>query len=258
MLKTNYYTQIHLANDICSLIINEIKLYKGINRNYYCYNSTPNVAGWKIYITQFDEKTPPKKINILKSKFFHSYYIQKKTKSAYFFYRKGILFTSRFFFILKCLILDLFINNEILFLHASGIKKNDKALIFTAAAHKGKSTIARLSKLPILADDGIILKKINGIYYTFPSIFEKKKKVRFNFKKTRLDKIYLLQKSLKNLILNAGKEEAFKGIYSNLLINRWETRKTNKKLILLIFDLLSKVKVKYLYFNRDPEYLNYI
>lgn len=254
-LKTIFNTQIPLADSSCNLIIDNFKLYNGINKYYYCNNSTSKSADWKIIISKFDKKATSQKITYLKSKFFHSYCIKEKSNIAHFFYRQDILFTSRFYFILKCLILDLFIRKEILFLHASGVKKGDEALIFTASAHRGKSTIARLSKLPILADDGIILKKIKNAYYAFTSPFEKKKGINYDFEKTRVGKIYLLQRSKKNLISNTRKQKAFKKIYTNLLVNKWAVRKIDKNLVSLIFDLLSTVKVESLFFNKDPKFL---
>lgn len=111
------------------------------------------------------------------------------------YYRMTII---EFHILFADILLKLFDNYNGFIAHASAILKDDQAFIFLGLSGAGKSTIVKLlsDKYQVLADDSVIIRKLNNEYYLFQTPFFEKE---FNFKKNingfPLKKIFLLSKS---------------------------------------------------------------
>jgi hypothetical protein len=88
-----------------------------------------------------------------------------------------------------------FLNRGILFLHASAIVHEGKAYVFGGYAGSGKSTISNIAGMDKkMADDQVVLKKVNNSYRIYSSIFDIKQKRR-NYEGVLLKKMFLLVQS---------------------------------------------------------------
>ena len=83
-------------------------------------------------------------------------------------------------------------------IHGSGVRYKNKVYMFEGQSGAGKSTTAQMLKglCHIMADDSLIIRKINNKFYFFQNVLHDK---NFNFKKEKesylIDKVFFIRKA---------------------------------------------------------------
>ncbi len=147
---------------------------------------------------------------------------------------------SQFEFILRTVILNLLSQNNGFIIHASAIRKNGKAYIFTGPSGSGKSTVIKLlrNEYQALADDSVIIRLIENKYYLYQvPITEKEWWVEKGFSKYLIEGIYFLQKAN---IFRMDKIENKDIIVNKVLDQFWvRDKKSTKKQMAYVLKFLS-------------------
>lgn len=135
--------------------------------------------------------------------------------------------------------------NDIIVLHASYIKYNEKSILFTAPSGTGKSTQADLwqkyENAEIINGDKVALKKDNGIWYAYGLPYAGSSNIFKNIK-SDISSIVILRQGKENKIEKISLSEAFKKIYSEITINTWD-KDFVEKAVDLTLDLVNQVPI---------------
>lgn len=143
---------------------------------------------------------------------------------------------------------ELLIRHDAMMLHSSFIKTQFGGVLFSGPSGIGKSTQADLwecnENARIINGDKSILRKIDGNWKAFGSPYAGSSRYFVN-ESSDLAAIVVLGKSEKCSIKELNKVEAFRKLYSQMIINTW-----NSEYIIhisaMVEDLIKETKVYYL------------
>ena len=159
--------------------------------------------------------------NTIKKTIFINFYEEGSSKKSRAFYHVS---GSQFQFIIRKITHELLIKNNGFILHASAVKKNNKAYVFLGDSGAGKSTImTSLSpEFTPMGDDTVIIRKQDDIYYCYcSSASEKNAWFTKSTDRAPLDKVFFLRKkNIMRLIQLENKEKVTgllgKQVYSDI------------------------------------------
>ncbi len=157
-------------------------------------------------------------------KYYLNFYEKSTKNSLISYYHVSILEIE---FILRTIIQDLLVNNKGFILHASACLINGKANLFTGASGIGKSTIITLlrNQYQAIADDNVIIREIDGLYYLYQlPITEKEWWVTKRKNKYLLKKVFFLHQSKKFSMKQLQDKEH---ILARITQQFWMNDKTN-------------------------------
>ena len=135
--------------------------------------------------------------------------------------------------------------NKAMILHSSFISYDGNGILFTAPSQTGKSTQADLWEkyqgAEIINGDRAGIKKEDGVFYGYGLPYAGSSKIYKN-KREAIKAIIVLRQAKENKIRRLNSIEAFKYLYSEMMVNTW-----NKEFINgisdMIMDLISKVPI---------------
>lgn len=153
---------------------------------------------------------------------------------------------------LKTLLQFFSLSHDIVLLHGSSVEVGGRAQVFIGPSGAGKSTIARcFPKQRILADDFVVLKKINQEFFVYSSSMDKKKAPSIRPRRLPLGVIYTITKSKKPRILTLLEEKAYEVFTSNSFYYAYIERileATNNPLLLSLKNRIG-IQLKAVFFN---------
>ena len=115
------------------------------------------------------------------------------------------------------ILFSLVLEDEFL-LHASGINRGDEGYVFFGPSGSGKTTVAELSTpFPILADDLVIIKRVNGRFYVCGTPFRGPSRMNGINTCVKIRGLYRLQKSKTASINRLSKVQAITELMPNIL-----------------------------------------
>lgn len=143
-------------------------------------------------------------INIVDQASYNLQYDKNGTTYIEFFYKTGEIYTTfyhisiyQFFIVIVHVLTMLLSTHGGTNLHASAVLIHNKAVLFLGHTGDGKSTIIKLLKnhATILADDHVIIRKIEGKYVAFQTPYiERESWFAKQSRAFTLDKVYFLKK----------------------------------------------------------------
>lgn len=128
-----------------------------------------------------------------------------------------------------------------IFIHASGVRYNGIGYLFSGISGKGKTTMAKLWKIPgskIIHDDRLIIRKAGGDYVIYNTPVYNNDEP---FEST-LNKIFIIEHGRENRITSLRGAEAVSKVLSNCIQHNWE-RSIITYLLDSVTDLISSVPV---------------
>lgn len=134
------------------------------------------------------------------------------------------------------------LKEQIFFLHASAIQSKNQAVVFIGPTGAGKTTITeRFKKQAILAEDTVIIKKINNRFFLLPAVFDRIIKPT-NHQPIVLGQINYLQQSTNDLQTKLSLT-TYLGylLENNLFVKNYGLVKKDQRLYKLLLALVSYV-----------------
>ncbi len=188
----------------------------------------------------------------LPNKFFINYF-EKKNKKVITYYQIGIL---QFQSILKEIIIELLASNHGFLIHGSASEYKNHSIIFLGENNAGKSTAMSFlhPTYQALADDTVIIRKIDNSYYCFQTPFiEKNYWIKKKAGKYIIDKIFFLKKSL----IYDIKDVKDKSKLLNMLIKQfWSSEEYSRKQLKTYLKFIDEFEKFYvLYFGKNKKAL---
>ncbi len=148
-----------------------------------------------------------------------------------------------------------------IFLHASGIKDNNKGYVFCGRSGIGKTTIAKLwqenNRGTVLNDDRIIVRKLSNKFYTYGGPWHTRDNSLISNEKVQINKIFFLKKSRNDFIRKINSKEAFEKIISQAYFAIWEESAIDFSFGFLS-DLCRNIPCFELGFRSTPEIIDLI
>ncbi len=151
-----------------------------------------------------------------------------------------------------------------IFTHAMGVKDIRKSgLLFAGKSESGKTTLAKIyhkySKMVVLNDDRIIIRKINNDFYIYGSPWhgDFSDYLMSRIEKAKLKYIFFLQKSKENSIKPISLSKAFKLLYPAIFPTFWD-REGTEVITMFLTDLLSKTSCFRLKFKKDKSVIGFV
>ncbi len=146
----------------------------------------------------------------------------------------------------------IFMEKQIILLHACAAFKNGKCFLFPGISGTGKSTISRIlqkSNFDILSDELVFVKIINNNVEVFSSPFWGEMKGKGKYLKAKLSKIYFLKKSPLFKREPCSKSQSV-SLLLKTVMNFVEQKKRKASLLDLIAKLCFSSKSEFLFFNK--------
>lgn len=147
-----------------------------------------------------------------------------------------------------------------LVLHSSHINVAGKGLVFSAPSQTGKSTQAELwrqyADASILNGDRSVLRKNNGLWYVYGCPMCGTSNIHLQGKEP-LSNIVMLAQAKDNQVRKIGGMEAFRLIYPQITIPKWDSVQVTQAMELLT-DLLCSVPIWHYSCTKDPEAVMYL
>ena len=135
--------------------------------------------------------------------------------------------------------------NKAMILHSSFISYDGNGILFTAPSQTGKSTQADLWEkyqgAEIINGDRAGIKKEDGVFYGYGLPYAGSSKIYKN-KREAIKAIIVLRQGKENKIRRLKSIEAFKYLYSEMMVNTWNEEFING-ISDMIMDLISKVPI---------------
>jgi hypothetical protein len=194
------------------------------------------IASTKMFYKNFIINNPVKidyRLEVIYRKVFKT--LQSKTNELFFinFYEELSSKKCRTFYhisgiqlqvIIRKITHDLLLKHDGFILHASAVRKDNKAYIFLGDSGAGKSTIMTLlsPKFTPMGDDTIIIRKQKGRYYCYSTLaIEKNSWFPKDSDRIPLDKVFFLRKSKLNTATQLIRKEKIiallgKQVYSDI------------------------------------------
>lgn len=147
------------------------------------------------------------------------------------------------------------LNHQAFYLHASFVKYEDFAILFTAPSGTGKSTQASLWKkyenAEICNGDKTIVRKKGNEYWAYGSPFAGSSGIYKN-EKALVKGIVVLSKAPINQITRLSGREAFIALYKQALMNTWDS-KFMEKMMNLLLTVVTDIPVYHLMCKPEQE-----
>ncbi len=151
------------------------------------------------------------------------------------------------------------LKDNILFLHASSYVREGKGYAYYGESGAGKSTaVAKIVPYRIYSDDTAVMRKEKGVFFLYPSAFDRKSVRLLHPGPVPLEKIYLIRKAQENRESDVPftiKFLALKGsdIYLYIINRLFKSgyRFERRKLYGLFLDLIAGVEMKKLKFTKS-------
>ncbi len=141
-------------------------------------------------------------------------------------------------------------------LHSSAANIRGKAYLFLGKSGAGKSTVITLLKKEYqsLADDSVIIKKEEGVFYLYQTpFFEKNNWFSKGSKRYFLGKVYFLRKKT---FFKIEKIENKKGLLKKIIYQFWTDKEHVKKQLKVILDFVNENnRFYFLHFNKKKKQL---
>lgn len=135
--------------------------------------------------------------------------------------------------------------NKAMILHSSFISYDGNGILFTAPSQTGKSTQADLWEkyqgAEIINGDRTGIKKEDGVFYGYGLPYAGSSKIYKN-KREAIKAIIVLRQGKENTIRRLKSIDAFKYLYSEMMVNTWNEEFING-ISDMIMDLISKVPI---------------
>lgn len=161
---------------------------------------------------------------------------------------------SSFIHILSMIIAILISQKKGFILHASATKINERAVLFLGRSEAGKSTSARLlkSKYNILEDDRVFIKKSNGKYLFFHSVFiNKNSRYKRDDSGYPLDRLFFIKKADFFRVKRISDKSTIINLLSDQLIKPNEGNNTTVKNLLQFVDNFNEFY--FMHFKKDSK-----
>ena len=166
---------------------------------------------------------------------------------------------------LQILLINYFaLNKEGIFIHSVGIKDlNGKGLLFAGKSGAGKTTSARLwhkhSKAMVLNDDRIIVRKNNGKFFIYGSPWhgDFRDYLATRIELARLEKVFFIYHSAKNVVKKIPEKEAFRLLYSALFPTFWD-KECLEQIVSFCQEIVKGVPCYRLGFVNNQRVINFV
>ncbi len=230
---------IPVANFICQIITSNKKQVYQIKRHFQ---------------TKSGKSHPDKILYIQPIEGEKGYYFSARGNNQVIFYYPSKNNNYDFLYCLRCVIAASFIDNGLIYMHASAVLKNNKIVLFMGKSGSGKSTAARLSRREIFSEDEVFIRIEKQGFVVYSSPFEKDKLKAFKGNGYLLDTIYTLKKSKKPQIKKINnsliqlKRILSINIYNKNFLDYNHWQELNNKS--LLEQLINRVKIKRLLFTK--------
>lgn len=143
-------------------------------------------------------------------------------------------------------------------LHSSLVRYRDEAVLFTAPSGTGKSTQADLwekyENADILNGDRSMIRKVDGRWEAFGAPFAGSSRIYRN-ESAPIRAIVILRQAPENTIETLKPAEAFRLVYSETILPRWNTL-AHSSVISIISRLCAEVSVRILRCTPDQRAVN--
>lgn len=131
-------------------------------------------------------------------------------------------------------------------LHSSLVRRREgDAILFTAPSGTGKSTQAelweRFAGSETLNGDRSVLRRVNGVWTAFGSPFAGSSQI-FRRESAPVRALVVLRQAPENTIRRLSQAEAFRAIYSESILPRWNTQ-AHQRVIELVTEIVSEIPV---------------
>lgn len=265
----NYNFYIKITEVIFRITFNDRKLFDAL-KNYFYLTKLDGEAEFEIFVRSLKKDCIEKRFQIVNNRKIEIRFPNGKLTQFKL---------SRLHYALIGAVGYLSLTKNLFLLHASSFVKNNKSYIFSAPSGGGKTTIVKKikrSKLLVLADDVVIIKKIKRECFVCSSPFEKRQAPLIR-EKIPIATIYFLHQSKNNMIKTLNYSQRLKKlIYNHILfpfgdyrkimssneIRRLSTmfKKTKKQkevvlLLKLAQSIAAAVPIYELFFTKDTDFL---
>ena len=153
------------------------------------------------------------------------------------------------------------IEKEVILLHSSAVIKDGKAILFSAPAGTGKSTSARLSGLPLLNDDAVILCEKNGRLQAFGSPLGGESRT-YRAGSFEVDKIFFINQSKETKLRDLSKSACLTHLMANQYLLISTVFKENPELVKKVLEVTSKLSkglnAHELYFEKNSNFVKFL
>jgi hypothetical protein len=291
--------RIEVAGLVCSIKTPNKPFFRGLKEYYFKFlsNNSPDfelivdfsMVKNKILLdpSQMKEIETTFDDNRLEMK---SLYIDHATYDA-----KGHKGTGKFYsvigfrnFMRLCFALE-YLKKDTLLIHSSAILKDKTVYLFSGASEQGKSTIAKLTELPLLNEEMNALQLRNGKLFVYATpfggeldieddrelmadIFRANEKdlqftqriddTNFHNRSGELKKMFFISKHPKTYLEKMGGASIFSNLMANEVLTMFLNQNKGLKLYSKIFSLASKViplmNINKLYFEKNNKFMRYL
>lgn len=147
---------------------------------------------------------------------------------------------------------------NVFILHASFVRWNDMGILFSATSGVGKSTQASLWEkyegAEIINGDRAVIKKTDTGWYAYGLPLAGSSGIYRNERES-LKCIVLLEQAKENKVLPVSASEAYRFLYPEVMMHRWD-RDFEEKASMFLFDILREVPVIKLCCRPDQDAVN--